>query len=310
MLDGYKLRYYPFRLLFYILVLNVIGVLAIYSATGGDKSMVAKQIFGIVLGLVVVVFLSLIHYRKIMELMWIVYGICIILLLAVLVFGYAPEGAGAVRWIKVPVIGQLQPSEIVKIGMILFVAAFLGKHQEDIDRISFLLVFAAVAAVPCFLILKEPDLSTTIVVFIMLLSMLFISGISYKWVLGSIAFVIPSAAIFIFLLLSNTVPFLRGYQANRILGWIYPDKYADIKNGNFISQDQTDFIFAVIGEELGFVGSMVVIVLFAFIVIECFRLASKAKDLEGKLVCVGFAALVGFQSFTNISVATGLFPNT
>ena len=73
MLDGYKLRYYPFRLLFYILVLNVIGVLAIYSATGGDKSMVAKQIFGIVLGLVVVVFLSLIHYRKIMDLMWIIY---------------------------------------------------------------------------------------------------------------------------------------------------------------------------------------------------------------------------------------------
>ena len=339
MLDGYKLRYYPFRLLFYILVLNVIGVLAIYSATGGDKSMVAKQIFGIVLGLVVVVFLSLIHYRKIMDLMWIIYGICIILLLAVLLFGYSPEGAGAVRWIKVPVIGQSQPSEIVKIGMIIFIAAFLGKHQEEVDRFSFLAVFAVVAAIPCILILKEPDLSTTIVVFIMILSMLFVSGISYKWVLGSLAFVIPSAVIFILLLRSNFVPFLRGYQANRILGWIYPDKYADInvqqdnsimaissgqltgkglnnntfasvKNGNFVSQDQTDFIFAIIGEELGFVGSLVVIMLFALIVIECFRLASKAKDLEGKLVCVGFAALVGFQSFTNISVATGLFPNT
>ena len=318
MLDGYKLRYYPFRLLFYILVLNVIGVLAIYSATGGDKSMVAKQIFGIVLGLVVVVFLSLIHYRKIMDLMWIIYGICIILLLAVLLFGYSPEGAGAVRWIKVPVIGQSQPSEIVKIGMIIFIAAFLGKHQEEVDRFSFLAAFAVVAAIPCILILKEPDLSTTIVVFIMILSMLFVSGISYKWILGSLAFVIP---------------------ANRILGWIYPNKYADInvqqdnsimaissgqlmgkglnnntfasvKNGNFVSQDQTDFIFAIIGEELGFVGSLVVITLFALIVIECFRLASKAKDLEGKLVCVGFAALVGFQSFTNISVATGLFPNT
>lgn len=339
MLDGYKLRYYPFRLLFYILVLNVIGVLAIYSATGGDKSMVAKQIFGIVLGLVVVVFLSLIHYRKIMDLMWIIYGICIILLLAVLLFGYSPEGAGAVRWIKVPVIGQSQPSEIVKIGMIIFIAAFLGKHQEEVDRFSFLAAFAVVAAIPCILILKEPDLSTTIVVFIMILSMLFVSGISYKWVLGSLAFVIPSAVIFILLLRSNFVPFLRGYQANRILGWIYPNKYADInvqqdnsimaissgqltgkglnnntfasvKNGNFVSQDQTDFIFAIIGEELGFVGSLVVIMLFALIVIECFRLASKAKDLEGKLVCVGFAALVGFQSFTNISVATGLFPNT
>jgi len=124
MLDGYKVKYYPFRLLFYILVLNVMGVLVISSATDGDRGMVAKQIFGIVLGLVLVVFISFIHYRKIMELMWVVYGICIILLLAVLVFGYSPEGAGAIRWIKVPIIGQLQPSEIVKIGMILFIASF------------------------------------------------------------------------------------------------------------------------------------------------------------------------------------------
>ena len=86
MLDGYKVKYYPFRLLFYILVLNVMGVLVISSATDGDRGMVAKQIFGIVLGLVLVVFISFIHYRKIMELMWVVYGICIILLLAVLVF--------------------------------------------------------------------------------------------------------------------------------------------------------------------------------------------------------------------------------
>jgi len=256
MLDGYKLRYYPFRLLFYILVLNVIGVLAIYSATGGDKSMVAKQIFGIVLGLVVVVFLSLIHYRKIMDLMWIIYGICIILLLAVLLFGYSPEGAGAVRWIKVPVIGQSQPSEIVKIGMIIFIAAFLGKHQEEVDRFSFLLAFAVVAAIPCILILKEPDLSTTIVVFIMILSMLFVSGISYKWILGSLAFVIPSAVIFILLLRSNFVPFLRGYQANRILGWIYPDKYADIN----VQQDNSIMAISsgqVVGQAITlFVGEL------------------------------------------------------
>ena len=339
MLDGYKLKYYPFRLLLYILILNIIGVLVISSATGGDRSMVAKQIFGIVLGLVLVVMISLLHYRGLMEFMWVVYGICILLLLAVVFFGYEPEGAGAVRWIKVPVIGQVQPSEIVKIGMILFIAAFLGKYQEKIDRFLFLAAFAFIAAIPCILIAEEPDLSTTIVVFIMTLSMLFSSGISYKWVVGSLVLVMPSAAVFIYLLQGDSIPFLRGYQANRILGWIYPERYADInvqqdnsimaissgqlmgkglnnntfasvKNGNFLSQEQTDFIFAVIGEELGFIGSMAVITLFALIVVECLRLASKAKDLEGKLVCVGFAALVGFQSFTNISVATGLFPNT
>ena len=83
-----------------------------------------------------------------------------------------------------------------------------------------------------------------------------------------------------------------------------------VKHGNFLSQDQTDFIFAVIGEELGFIGSIAVIAVVAVLVFEILNLASKVADVEGKLICVGIAGLIAFQSFTNISVATGIFPNT
>ena len=85
---------------------------------------------------------------------------------------------------------------------------------------------------------------------------------------------------------------------------------ASVKNGNFLSEESTDFIFAVIGEELGFVGSMVVLGLFLLIIYECLLMARRAKDMGGKLLCTGMAALIGFQSFSNIAVATKLFPNT
>ena len=85
---------------------------------------------------------------------------------------------------------------------------------------------------------------------------------------------------------------------------------ASVKNGNFLSEESTDFIFAVIGEELGFVGSMVVLGLFLLIIYECLLMARRAKDMGGKLLCTGMAALIGLQSFSNIAVATKLFPNT
>ena len=91
---------------------------------------------------------------------------------------------------------------------------------------------------------------------------------------------------------------------------LYNDTAISVKNGNFLSEEHTDFIFSVIGEELGFVGCMIVLALYLLFVFQCFHVASKARDMAGKLVCTGMAALVGFQAFTNIAVATGVFPNT
>ena len=173
------------------------------------------------------------------------------------------------------------------------------------------------------------------------LAMIFVAGLSYKWIGGALVVVVPLGALFIYLLQYEMIPFLRGYQANRILAFVFPTnpKYQDgnmqqdnsliaigsgqltgkglnnttiasVKNGNFLSQEQTDFIFAVIGEELGFRGVMIVLGLYLIIIFEIIRLASKAKDLTGRLICVGMAALIAFQSFVNIMVATKMMPNT
>ena len=168
---------------------------------------------------------------------------------------------------------------------------------------------------------------------------MFIAGLSYKIIIGVLAVVIPAALVFISLILQPDQKILDHYQWLRIMGWLNPEKYSDtayqqlnsitaigsgqlwgkglnntnvasVKNGNFISEPQTDFIFAVAGEELGFVGSCLIILLLLAIVLECLFIARKAKDLSGKLICCGVAAMLGFQGFVNICVVTGLMPNT
>lgn len=337
MLFDYKLRNFNFRLVIYVLLLNIFGVMVIRSATNQDMAIVSKQITGIIVGFGIVLGLSLFDYHKLLSMATLVYGLSLVLLIAVLLFGETRNNAQ--RWLVLPVLGQIQPSEFVKIGLIVFFAWFFNRYQEYINRFRTLALAAVLFAVPVFLILEEPDLSTSIVTIVSFTCMLFVTGISYRWIGGALAVLIPCGALFIYLLQYNLVPFLQGYQARRILAFVNKAKFAEenlqqnnsimaigsgmlkgkglnnntlasVKNGNFLSEEQTDFIFAVIGEELGFIGCTLVIILIALVVYECLIMASRACDMAGRLVCVGMAALVAFQSFTNIAVATGLFPNT
>lgn len=342
MLFDYNFRSYNIRLVLYTLLLNIVGVLVIRSATNQDMSLVSKQIMGIVIGFIMVIGLSLLDYHRLLSLSAVIYGGCIVGLVAVLLWGN--KVGGATRWIAIPVIGQLQPSEFVKIGLVIFFANYLGKRQEVLNQFRILAIATALIMLPLFLVFKEPDLSTSLVILVVFSCMLFVSGISYRWILGATAILIPGGALFIYLLQYNMVPFLKEYQVTRILAFVNRTEAAEaslqqvnlqqnnsimaigsgllhgkglnnntlasVKNGNFLSEEQTDFIFAVIGEELGFIGGVVVIGLFALTVYECLYMASQAKDLSGKLICIGIAALIAFQSFSNIAVATGLFPNT
>ncbi len=340
MIFNYNFKNYNFRLLLYVLALNVIGILVINSASGQDEGMVMKQMMGIALGLAMALVISLIPYQKLFAYSWGIYGGCIAILLAVLVFGRNVNGA--TRWIEIAGI-QFQPSEFVKHGLIVFGAWFLDKNVESLNSVKTLALIAAVFAVPVVLILEEPNLSTTLVIMFVLACMIFVAGLSYRWILGALAVVTPVFGLLIYLArftdVLTRVPFLRGYQVTRVLAWLNPDEYAStgyqqansimaigsgmlhgkglnnntlasVKNGNFLAEAQTDFIFAVIGEELGFIGCMVVIGLFAVLVFECLWTGHRAKDLSGKLIGCGVAALLSFQTFTNIAVATGIFPNT
>ena len=337
MLLDYNFRNYNYRLFLYVLLLNITGVLIIRSASNQDISMVVKQIVGILAGLTAVIILSLVDYHKVVSFAPLIYGASLAFLLAVLVFGVSRGVAR--RWLVLPVIGQIQPSEFVKIGLIVFFAWYLSKYQERVNQFR-ILFFAGLLFLAAFgLIFLQPNLSTSLITMVIFLCMLFAAGLSYRWILGALAVVVPCGALFIYLLQYNMVPFLQDYQVRRIMAFIDPANYAEanlqqnnsimaigsgmlqgkglnnntlasVKNGNFLSEEQTDFIFAVIGEELGFIGCMAVIFLIALTVYECLIMAARAKDLMGSLLCVGLASLLAFQSFANIAVATGILPNT
>ena len=340
MLSDYNFRNYNIRLLLSVLALNAIGLMVINSAVAGDRTYINRQLIGLFGGLLVAIVLSLFSYRWLMRFTGLIYLGCVGILVAVLVMGrLGGSGAGAQRWIELPVLGRLQPSEFVKIGLIVFFSWFLDKNQEKINHPFTLVTLAVFATVPLLLIMEQPDLSTSIVIMVMILCLIYVSGISYKWIFGAVAVCVPGLMLVLYLAQMNMLPFLRDYQVNRILAFLNPEDYVDldlqqqnsemaigsgglygkglfndtaisVKNGNFLSEEHTDFIFSVIGEELGFVGCMAVLALYLIFIFECFRMAGKARDLAGKLLCVGLAALVGFQAFTNIAVATGVFPNT
>ena len=333
----YDFRHFNFRLVAYIAALNVIGVLVLCSATNMDGIAVNKQLLGVFIGLAAAIGLSLVDYHRILGFSMIIYGLCIASLAAVLIWG--KNVSGATRWIELPLIGQLQPSEFVKIGLIIVFSWYFMKYQEKINQVVTVLFAALLFLIPVGLIFEQPNLSTCLVTLVMVLGIVFASGISYKWIGGTLAVAIPSIGAFIYLLLHGMIPFIKPYQAGRILAWFYPEQYgearyqqdnsiiaigsgqlkgkglfnttiASVKNGNFLAEEQTDFIFAVIGEELGFIGCAAVICLYLLIVYECLMMAARARDLAGRLICVGMATLIAFQSFANIAVATGIFPNT
>lgn len=334
MFRQYKLKDYDFKLIIYVIALSVIGVLAVGSA---KSDLMNRQLLGMCAGIAAMIILSFIDYSLILYFYWFLYIVNILLLLSVTFFGLTIGGAQ--RWVNILGI-QFQPSETAKILLILFYAQFMMKYREKLNSARFIGISILLLSIPLLLVYKQPDLSTSIMILVIFCSMLFVGGLSFKIVGGILAVMVPAVVIFLVLVLQPEQNIIKGYQAQRILAWLQPEKYADstayqqlnsitaigsgqlwgkglnnnviasVKNGNFISEPQTDFIYAVIGEELGFAGAFAVIVLVILICIECLLIARSSKDLAGSIIACGVAALVGFQSFLNMSVATGLLPNT
>ena len=333
MLKQYRLRDYKFRLVLWVIALTVLGIMIIGSA---DRDVQDKQILGLVLGLAVMVVVSLIDYIWLLKFYWIFYAIGIVMLGAVMVIGRNVNGA--TRWLVVGGI-QIQPSDFMKIILIMFFAAFFAKHEDDLSSFRTIIKSLIIVAVPLFLILKQPNLSTTILTLLLFSVMYFAAGLSYKVICGILAVLIPSMSMLFSLILKPGQTLLEGYQIMRILAWLYPDQYPEeayqqinsitaigsgqlygkgldtttfesVKNGNFLSEAQTDFIFAVAGEELGFLGCCIIIILEILIAIECIHIGRKAREKAGMYICCGMGSLIGLQSIMNICVATGLMPNT
>ena len=333
MFNRLKITDYDFRLIALVIAINVIGNLAVGSA---NPSYVKKELLGSILGFFLMVVVSLFDYNIILKFHWLWYFICCGLLAAVLFAGSSSHNA--TRWFVIFGI-KFQPSETAKIMLIIFFATFIMKYREKINTLMFLASYFVLCGIPMGLIYKQPDMSTTIVVATLVLSILFVSGISWKLIIGAITVAIPSSIIFLSMILKEDQTLLEDYQRKRILSFFYPEKYVDnayqqansviaigsgglmgkglnnneitsLKNGRYIIEPETDFIFSVIGEELGFLGTLAVIILLFLIVIECFLIARRVHDIAGRAICVGMGTLIGIQTFFNIGVTTFILPNT
>ncbi len=335
-LKSYNIRNYNFRLILILLVVCGLGVVIVGSASGSNDEMF-KQGLGLIIGLVGMAIISLIDYNWILKFYWLIYVAIIGLLLAVEVLG--KEYYGAKRWIFIGSI-SIQPSEFVKILLILFMAKFLTVHKERISKFGFLFIFAGLVGVPLMFIVGQPDLSTTLLTSMVIVTVVYISGLSYKKIAIILAVAVPLVAAMLIYIQQPDQKLLKTYQLNRILSFLYPEEYDDlryqqensmlaigsgklhgkglfndsvdsVKNANYLSeQSESDFVFAVIGEEMGFIGSCLVLGLIFLVVAECFWAAIVAPDMTGRLICSGVACLIMYQTFINVGVTTAILPNT
>ena len=339
-------RDFNFRLLIYVLILSVIGVLVVHSATASEitqsvVSTTVKQIIGVGIGVVMTIIIAVIDYHKLVKYSWIIYLLAVLALVYLLVFGKSIYGAK--RWIYFPFFGTIQPSEFAKPALLLFFAFLILKFKDKISKVLTLVLFMIAAAPILLLVLMEPDLSTAIVLVIIIVVSLFLGGLSYKWFIGVILALIPVIVFFFIALYQPGQGILHKifepHQVERINAFFFPEDYPDlvrqqqnsimaigsggffgkglgtssldsVKSGNFLSEEQCDFIFAIIGEEMGFFGSLVVIVLLGLVTFECFLTAKKCNDLVGKVIAATAGASIAFQSLINVGVALLLIPNT
>lgn len=338
MFKHYKIRNFDIKLVLMMIALSVIGCFAIGSA---EPSVQNRQIFGVIAGIVIMLFLAFFDYSWLLKLYWLMY-LGNLGLLALIFTGLGDSSKGAQRWIEIGSF-RFQPSEIAKILLILFFAQFIMKYKGKINTFRVIAASIVLILIPWILIYKQPDLSTSIVLIVIFCFIMFIGGVSYKLVASILLVAIPSIAIVFALAIQPEKNFinshLKDYQLNRIFAYIDPEDYPDlayqqlnsvtaiasgqlngkgyknnevtsVKNANFLSESQTDFIFTVIGEEFGFKGCVVVIVLLMGISLECMSIARRAKDMAGTIIAAGMGGLIAFQTFTNIGVATFLLPNT
>ncbi len=330
----YHVRYFDFFLASFAILLASYGIVIIGSAR---EALQSRQLYALLAGIAAMLVISVVDYSIILKFYWFYYIAGIVLLLAVRLFGR--KVGGAKRWLIIAGV-QFQPSELVKLLLILFFAAFIMRNKDKLNKPSFAALCAALTFPAWYLIYKQPDMSTSIVVLMIFFMMMFIGGIGWKIVLGVMAVTVPLVLIFMMMVLQPDQELIQDYQQNRILAWLQPDKYSStegyqqqnsliaigsgrltgkgyknnevgsVKNGNFIAEPQTDFIFAIVGEELGFLGGMVIVGLAFLLVMEIIRLGWRARDISGTLICAGVATHIGFQVFLNIAVTTGLMPNT
>jgi cell division protein FtsW len=330
-----KKREMDYRILLCVILLVVFGLGMIYSSSSilaaeryGDPAFfIKKQFVWAIIGAFGMIAAARFDYRKLLSLAPWFYGITIVLLLLVMVPGIGREVSGARRWIAVGPLA-FQPSEFAKLALIIFFSWFLVRKERTGKLKDFFSGFMpnALALGICFLlILSQPDLGTSLVIAAVIFTLFFVAGVRIRYLAGTFLLLMP----FLYAAVLNV-----DYRRKRILAFLDPwadpqdtgfqiiQSYVALGNGHFfglglgdgrqknffLPDAHTDFIFSIIGEELGFVGCIVVVALFVALIYRGFAVAFRAPDSFGMYLALGITLCVGIQAAVNLGVATGLLP--
>jgi len=317
-----------------VILINTIGLIVLqgmFSPAQKDMPGVfMKQLVASILGIAVMVIVMIIDYKDLKILGIPAYFLTIALLVAVLFFGVGREETGTRGWLMLGPL-SIQPSELGKVAMVISAAYFFEKLREN-RSIKYYILLIATTALPVGLVLLQPDFGTAIVYVFIFLCMLFVYGIRYRYIL-----IFGGAALLGLPLLwyNVLVKVLDEYQINRILSFINPAAYEDssayqvlrairhigrgqltgvgIGNGKAVFNvpaAETDSIFAVIGEEMGFLGTVAVVALFTALLLRCLYIACFAKDKYGSYLVTGLMAMFFFHFVENVGMNIGILPVT
>ncbi len=318
-----------------VLLLVAIGLVMLFSASypyahynvGDSYYFIKQQSIWAALGITAMMVISFFDYQKLKKLVFPILILSYALLVVVL---FMPARNGAKRWIELGG-GTFQPSEITKFAMILAFAYFISNNYKKMTRfVTGVLPYVFIFGSSALLLLLEPHLSCIMILFILTFFMLFVGGVRIRWFVIAIGILAVVAYIALF---TDIVP----YASSRIEVWRDPFGYADknashqtrqslyaIGSGGFLGvglgnsrqkylylpEPQNDFIFAIICEELGFVGALVIMIIFALLVWRGFVISLNAPDKFGALLGLGLTAQVGLQAILNFAVVTNTVPNT
>ncbi|MDD6276253.1 MAG: FtsW/RodA/SpoVE family cell cycle protein [Clostridia bacterium] len=331
----------PFMIIVFALL--TIGLIMMFSASyvtakyenGDSMFYIKRQLVFAVGGIFLMFFVSKLNPELLKKLTVPIFVICLLLLVVVLIKPWRPEGMSEdfKRWLRIPGIGSFQPSDIAKLGIIMFFAWAIDKYKTLLENKWWAaLVLFGITAALCLLIYMEKHLSCTILIFLICIGMMFLGGIDNRWFALGLAIGVPLVVTVI----AFRHQILSEYQAARIDSFFVKD-YDDIDTrwqtnqslfalgsggffglglGNskqkylYMSEPQNDFIFAIVGEELGFVRCVLILLLFALLIFVGFMIADKSRSLYNRLLVLGIMLHIGLQTILNILVVTDMMPNT
>lgn len=323
-----------YLLLVAVVLLALVGTLFIYSASnysadktyGDSMYFVKKQLIGVTLGIVAMVVTSVYDYKKLSRLVVPISLISFVGLILVFVPGVGVENYGAKRWIGFGGV-TLQPSEIAKFSLILFSATYINKYPDKIKTFIGILPILLYGGLTCLLIIIEPNMSITVCVAMLMMTILLSSGMKIKHFVFMMLPAVGAGVLLILLepyRLSRLTAFLdpwsspkgEGYQLLQSLyalgsgGWFGVGLFNSRQKYAFLPFAESDFILSVIGEEIGFVGLILFFSLLFFIIVRGLSIASKSKDVFGYALAVGITMIFGIQTIVNALVVTGSIPPT